>query len=236
MENKKYKIDESKLTPEQRDQLESYNNTKKQLRHLEDTADIAQEILMTLDSEKKRGEKEDPESPDISKPIVEVLNKLQESFDGFKVNPEVKVSVPDIKVPEPDLAEFKKIVKTELPKAFEKAIKLIPKVEIPKTDHSDLLKAWEGISEQLVSIGSTINSGSGKTTDAYGIQAISDDGTYKYFFFENDDTNHYVMRKNLTTKVFSYTKGTGSYTTVYQSAILGPSGSPTWGTRGATFP
>jgi len=73
-------------------------------------------------------------------------------------------------------------------------------------------------------------------TDAYGIQAISDDGTYKYFFFENDDTNYYVMRKNLTTKVFSYTKGTGSYTTVYQSEILAPSGSPTWGTRGATFP
>lgn len=278
MENKKYKIDESKLTPEQRDQLESYNNTKKQLRHLEDTADIAQEILQTLDEQKEQGaktlkefgalfvdmrealknieSKEDPESPDISKPIVEVLNKLQKSFDGFKVNPEVKVSVPDIKVPEPDLAEFKKIVKTELPKAFEKAIKLIPKVEIPKTDHSDLLKAWEGISEQLVSIenatrmkpqfptslkvtnpdGSTINSGSGKTTDAYGIQAISDDGTYKYFFFENDDTNYYVMRKNLTTKVFSYTKGTGSYTTVYVDENSGPSGSPTWGTRGATFP
>jgi len=74
-----------------------------------------------------------------------------------------------------------------------------------------------------------------KASDEYGIQAISDDGTYKYFFFENDSTNYYVMRKNLTTKVFSYTKGTGSYTTVYQSEILGPSGSPTWGTRGATF-
>jgi len=75
-----------------------------------------------------------------------------------------------------------------------------------------------------------------KASDEYGIQAISDDGTYKYFFFENDSTNYFVMRKNLTTKVFSYTKGTGSYTTVYQSEILGPSGSPTWGTRGATFP
>jgi|CXWK01.1.fsa_nt_gi hypothetical protein len=93
---------------------------------------------------------------------------------------------------------------------------------------------WDGADwQRMTQPGGSASSG--KTTDAYGIQAISDDGTYKYFFFENDDTNYYVMRKNLTTKVFSYTKGTGSYTTVYQSEILGPSGSPTWGTRGATF-
>lgn len=80
-----------------------------------------------------------------------------------------------------------------------------------------------------------ISSASPNSTAAYSIQAISNDGTYKYFFFENDDTNYYILRKNLTTSVFSYAKGTGSYTTVYQSEILGPSGSPTWGTKGAIF-
>ena len=77
-----------------------------------------------------------------------------------------------------------------------------------------------------------------KTTDLYGIAAISDDGTYKYFWFEADDTanvGYYIMRKHKANGVFTFTKGLGSYTTVYQSPILGPSGTPTWASRGATF-
>ena len=74
-----------------------------------------------------------------------------------------------------------------------------------------------------------------KPTDAYSVQAISDDGTYKYFFFEDASLNYYVMRKTLATNVFAYTKGVGGYATVYQSAILGPSGSPTWASYGVTF-
>jgi hypothetical protein len=79
------------------------------------------------------------------------------------------------------------------------------------------------------------SSSSGKATDAYGIQAISDDGTYKYFFFEDASANYYVMRKHQTNSTFSYTKGTGGYSSVYQSAILGPSGTPTWADYGTTF-
>lgn len=75
----------------------------------------------------------------------------------------------------------------------------------------------------------------GKATNAYSISAISDDGTYKYFWFEDADKNYYIMRKNKTTKVFTYTKGTGGYEAVYQSAILGPSGSPTWDSYGDIF-
>lgn len=74
-----------------------------------------------------------------------------------------------------------------------------------------------------------------KATDAYGIQAVSDDGTYKYFFFEADNAAYYIMRKHKTNKTFTYTAGTGGYATVYQSPILGPSGSPTWGNRGTVF-
>lgn len=74
-----------------------------------------------------------------------------------------------------------------------------------------------------------------KSSDEYGITAISEDATYKYFWFEADDLDYYIMRKNKTTKVFTFTKGTGGYTTVYVSETSGPSGSPTWGTRGTTF-
>jgi hypothetical protein len=74
-----------------------------------------------------------------------------------------------------------------------------------------------------------------KATDAYGIQAISEDATYKYYFFEDGSENWYVMRKHLVNAVYEYTKGTGGYASVYQSAILGPSGSPVWDDYGATF-
>lgn len=89
---------------------------------------------------------------------------------------------------------------------------------------------WERMTQPCGS-----SSTSGKATDAYGIQAISDDGTYKYFFFEDASLNYYIMRKNKTTSVFTYTKGTGGYSAVYQSAILGPSGSPTFASYGTTF-
>ncbi len=82
---------------------------------------------------------------------------------------------------------------------------------------------------------STTSASGGKATDAYGINAISEDATYKYFWFEADDLSYYIMRKHKTTNVFTFTKGTGGYTSVYVDENSGPSGLPTWGTRGATF-
>lgn len=79
------------------------------------------------------------------------------------------------------------------------------------------------------------SSGTGKTTTPYSISAISDDGTYKYFYFEDDSLNYYIMRKHKTNKVFTYTKGTGGYSAVYVSPTAGPSGSPTWAAYGTTF-
>lgn len=93
--------------------------------------------------------------------------------------------------------------------------------------------AWNGSAWERQSSSVTVSAP--KDSDRFGIQAVSDDGTYKYFFFEADDADYYVMRKNKSTKVFTYTAGTGGYSTVYQSDILGPSGSPTWADRGATF-
>lgn len=86
----------------------------------------------------------------------------------------------------------------------------------------------------LSTCGGATSSG-GKATDAYGIQAISDDGTYKYFFFEDASANYYILRKHIANKVFDYTKGTGGYASVYVSSSAGPSGSPTWDSYGDTF-
>lgn len=77
--------------------------------------------------------------------------------------------------------------------------------------------------------------GSALATDEYGINAISEDATYKYFWFEADNLDYYVMRKHKTTSVFSFTKGTGGYASVYVDEASGPSGSPTWASRGNTF-
>jgi hypothetical protein len=79
------------------------------------------------------------------------------------------------------------------------------------------------------------SSSGGKATNAYSVQAIADDNTYKYFYFEDASLNWYIMRKHKTNKVFTYWAGTGGYTSVYVSAVAGPSGTPVWGTYGATF-
>lgn len=76
---------------------------------------------------------------------------------------------------------------------------------------------------------------SAKLSSGYAWQATSNDGTYKYFFFENASTDYYIMRKHIANKVATYTKGVGGYASVYQSPTLGPSGSPTWASYGNVF-
>ena len=90
-------------------------------------------------------------------------------------------------------------------------------------------------SDGSINVTGGTSGGAAKTTDAYGVQAISDDGTYKYFYFEDASANYYVMRKTKTSNVFAYTKGTGGYASVYVSSSAGPSGSPTFASYGATF-
>ncbi len=79
------------------------------------------------------------------------------------------------------------------------------------------------------------SSGGGNVLADYGIQAISEDATYKYFFFEDSSANWYVLRKHLTNATFDYAKGTGGYASVYVNSTSGPSGSPTYGSKGTIF-
>lgn len=89
--------------------------------------------------------KEAPESPDYAKPVVDAVSKLEtaltKAFAKIDVKPEfkpnIKVDAPNVNVEAPvvdvDLTAIEKILKTDIPKAFEKAIKLIPQPE----EHED---------------------------------------------------------------------------------------------------
>lgn len=224
--------------------------------------EVGATLLDIRDKLASLNDKEVPEVPDHAKPVVGAIDDLKAaltaSIKGIELRPDIKVGSPDVKVPEVDLSALEKVVKDELPKAFKEAIKLIPKTDIPKNDYSELadllsaqinwLESIDTASRLKVQIPSTMkvtnpdgtpiggtSGGAPKDTDRFGIQAISDDGTYKYFFFEADDADYYIMRKHKANKTFTYTAGTGGYAAVYQSAILGPSGSPVWADRGATF-
>lgn len=170
----KHKIDERKLTPEQRDKLEAYQQTEKQLETLSDIADIIQELLQVTESDKKKDEKvisdlgallmdiresiksldKEVEAPDFAKPVVAAVEKLSKAVAKLELKPNIKVDAPQVNV-EPasisvDLKGIEKILKNDISKAFKDAISLIPVPEAP--DNSELLVAWEGISEQLLSI------------------------------------------------------------------------------------
>jgi len=269
-------IDRTKLSVDELAKLEQYEFNLKQVKRLKDIQDIMSEVAGTLadssdtseETAKKFGalltdireslsslnKKETPESPDYAKPVVEELKKLEtalsKAIKGIDTKPQVNVPAPQVKVePKIDLKGVEKVLK-DMPAAFEKAIKLIP-----KTENKDYTEQFDQMLEQLASIdvasrlkpqfptvlkvtnadGTVVGSDSAKATAAYSIQAVSDDGTYKYFFFEDASLNYYIMRKTKATSVFTYTKGTGGYATVYVSSSAGPSGSPTFASYGNTF-
>lgn len=180
MKTKTPKLDELKLTPEERDKLEAWQQQQDQLKTLQDIADMTQEIISISDDQRKDADKtkkdfgsllmdireslaslkdkEAPTIPDYAKPVVDAVSKLEKtlsaSIKAVDVKPVVNVDTPQVNVESPrvDLKGVEAILKSDLPRAFEKAIGLMPKVEIPKPDYKELLQAWEGISEQLVSL------------------------------------------------------------------------------------
>ena len=162
-------------------EIESRRPENQQIQILSDVATMLQEVISVLDAGQKTGEKsadnfgallmdmreslssleskKPPEMPDHAKPVVEAVEKLSSEITKqiakIDVKPNVKVDAPQVNVDSPsvnvDLKGVEKAV-AGLAKAFQTAIKGIPKTEIPKPDYKPLLKAWEGISEQLVSI------------------------------------------------------------------------------------
>lgn len=164
----------SKLTPEQRDKLDAYNQGKEQLQTLQDIADMTQEMLRVVDEQGKSGDKtvesigallidmreslnslnkKELDMPDYAKPVVDAVGKLENSIAKAIKSIDIKPDAPQVNV-EPSRVDLKGVESAiaQIPKAFKEAIALIPKVSIPKADYSSLLTAWEGISQQLQSI------------------------------------------------------------------------------------
>lgn len=165
-------------------------------------------------------EKEEQKEIDLS-PLLTAIENL-----GSKLN---TLEVPELDI-EPLITSTNKVTSAINSLSFP-----VPNYVLPFKDVEGRAVQVQLDASGNLPVTSSGTSSGGKATDAYGIQAISDDGTYKYFFFEDASANYYVMRKNLSTSVFTYTKGTGGYSSVYQSSILGPSGSPTFADYGTTF-
>lgn len=255
------KLDPKKLTEDQRQKLEQYQHTQQQLQVLSDIAMMNQEVIDLLDDQKKdNGEvsqkfgallvdmrdsltalkdKQAPETPDYAKPVVEAVSKLEKalsaSIKAIDVKPVIDAPQVSVSAPDVDLKGVEKAV-SNLSKSFREAIKLIKIPEPEKTDFQPLLDAWEGISEQLVSIEhaarmkplpgsmtiqhndqavSSANplpiTGSITTspgpTDAYEI-ADSDTATAtKYYGFTDADANWYILKEDTSTGTYRYVKG-----------------------------
>ena len=150
----------------------------KTVRLLEDIAAMVQEAVMVMGeapddtNEKQKGailvdireslaairDKEQKELPDFSKPIVDVIAKLDKSFaDAIKsidVKPTVEAPQVRVDAPKIDLSGVERILKKDVPEAFKKAIAAIPKTEvnIPETDNSSLENLLQEVSEKLSDI------------------------------------------------------------------------------------
>jgi hypothetical protein len=100
--------------------------------------------------------------PDYAKPVVEALNALQSEFaksiDKIDMKPEFKPNIRvdspkvDVSVPDIDLRGIEKVLKKDIPTAFEKAIQSMPKMEMPENDLSPLLNVLTEVSSKLDSI------------------------------------------------------------------------------------
>jgi hypothetical protein len=264
------KLDPAKLTPEQRDKLEAYNQAKTTLETLKDIADINQEMLSVLDNQASQDEidklgvllvdvretlqainnKEAPEQPDTAKPVVEAISKLERALAKAVSSQKAPVvNIPDqpapvvnVDAPAVDLSNVEKVLKTDLPKAFNQAIQ---NIVIPQTDNSALVKALEELNEQLVSIDTAVrmqpqapttvavtnpdgtNVGGGTV---WGLNDIEDTGTYKYFGFSAADGSWKLTRKTLATNVWRYSTGASGYTTAWTDRAT-----QTYNTYDATF-
>jgi hypothetical protein len=125
-----------------------------QLDNLEEALRPLQETMQVI------AEKESPETPDFSEPVVEAIDELSKTWAaalrGINVKPQVNVEAPNVNVAPPeieiDLSKVERVLKSDMPKAFEAAIAKLPKVEIPEQDDSEILSKLDSMLEQLKSI------------------------------------------------------------------------------------
>ena len=160
----------------------------------------ARESLQTI------ANKEDKEFPDFAKPITDLLDKLVEAVNSKEYSPKIDVKVPDINVPTPqvtvdvdapDMKGIEKLLKTEMPRAFEEAISKIPQTEIP--EYPD---RWDEVLEWLESIDTASRMKAVFPTelkvvnpDGSSIGSLSGSTAYQSFNDTTTDTNLVYLGK-----------------------------------------
>lgn len=123
---------------------------------------LSQELAPITELVQMIAERETPETPDFSAPIVDALDELGKTWSaavrGMDIRPQVSVQAPEVNVPAPqvdvDLSAVERVLKYELPKALEQAIKKIPKTEVnvPQTDLSSIEDSLREMLDKLESI------------------------------------------------------------------------------------
>jgi len=174
-ENKKPQLDPTKLTSEQRDKLEAWQNSRDQLKAMEDVADLLTGFLQVFGEQKDDEERSvsqigalivdtresierlsktlsaDPKPTDYS-PVTEQLKKLElslsKSLSKLELSPTISVDAPNVTVESSkvDLSGIESAMK-KIPAEFKKAIESIPKVEIPEAPDR-----WDEVLKKLSSI------------------------------------------------------------------------------------
>lgn len=168
-------VDRRGLTQEQVAQLDQWENSQKQLQTMGDVASMVHELINMLgDGEKSTKDmgsllldmretlsairdKENPEAPDVSKPIVEAVDKLDRNLGkalaALKLDPQIRVDAPSVKVDAPNVTMDLKPLETlleALPKDLRAVINALPKPEKP--DNSDVIAVLTSLDAKLADI------------------------------------------------------------------------------------
>lgn len=137
-------------------------------------------------------DKEQPEMPDYSQPVVDTVNELGKTLGaairGINVSPKVDVQAPNVTVDAPqvdvDLSGVERIM-AKLPAQLETAIKKMPVTEVPEQDYTEIT---DKLSEMLQWLESIDNASRIKPQAPSTVKVTSTSGTEITSFQDGDGT------------------------------------------------
>lgn len=228
--------------------VQDIGETVSQKGYGEDLTQLGTVLLDIRETMQAIRDKEDPETPDVTTPLLKAFDKLEkaikESVGKIDVKPELKpninVEAPNVTVAasKVDTSKIESILKKDLPQAFSEAIAAIP--QSPETDNSRLEELLEEMSEQLTSIdtasrlkpqfpntmkvtnpdGSTIGDSGGVTS--YQVNDIEEAAT-SYFGFSTTAGDWLVKELTDTSVAYATVSNNGTVTS-YTDAWTGRAG------------
>jgi hypothetical protein len=186
-----------------------------------DLAELLFEIRDGIDALGNMETPEAPEMPDYASPVVDAVSKLEKalsaSIKAIEVNPKVDVVSPTVNVDAPkiDFKGIEKVLKTDIPKAFEKAIKSMP--EDTPQDYTPLIAKFDEMALLLESIDTASRM---KPQMPNTLKVTNPDGSLIGGLIPNIDYDFVdVQQTNSTTETYVFKTGGSSGTTV-QTIVL----------------